>query len=99
MFRIIPALAVTLVLTACNSAPGPLEGSWQATGGIPLQATFRAGEMETMGIVEKVSYKVDGQIIMVTMEDGMAKGTSVKYVITSPDTMQAMGLTYRKVGQ
>jgi hypothetical protein len=97
MIRTLFTLAFGLLLAGCNSSPGPLEGTWRATGGMPLTTTFRAGQMETMGVIEKVSYKVDDQSVIVTMNDGFAKGSSIRYVVVRPDTIQAMGLTYRKV--
>jgi hypothetical protein len=81
-----------------KKSPGKLEGTWKASGIMPIQSTFRAGEMETMGIIEKVGYKAEGDSVIVTMKDGMMKGASVRYTLVDGATMQAMGATYRKVG-
>lgn len=87
------------LLAGCgDSSPGKLEGTWQAAGVTPFKSTFRAGEMETMGVIEKVGYKADGNSVVVTMKDGMMKGTAVRYTLVDGTTMQAMGATYRKVG-
>lgn len=91
-------LSVVALLTACgDSAPGPLGGTWQATAPLPMNATFRDGEMESMGMIEKVGYKVDGRSVIVTMKGGMMKGTAVRYELRDPRTAVAMGVTYRKV--
>lgn len=97
MIRKFLTLLLALLLAGCDSSPGPLEGTWQTAGGVPLTTTFRAGQMETMGIIEKVSYKVDGQSIIVTMDNGLAKGSSIRYTLVRPDTIQAMGMTYQKI--
>lgn len=65
---------------------------------MPFKATFRAGEMETMGVIEKVGYASDGNSVIVTLKDGMMKGTSIRYSLVNGTTMQSMGSTYRKVG-
>jgi hypothetical protein len=89
---------LSLGLAACgNSSPGPLEGTWVPDGMPKLTTTFRAGEMESLGVIEKVDYKVDGKSVLVTPRDGMLKGTSFRYVLSTPDTAQAMGITYRRV--
>ena len=94
------ALASLLVATlaACgSSSPGPLAGTWKMTGAPGLTTTFRSGEMESMGMIEKVGYKVDGQSVIVTPMEGMLKGTGIRYVLRDATTATTMGLTYRKV--
>ena len=99
MFRILAITAMTVALAACgNSSPGALAGTWQAAGAMPLKTTFRDGETETLGMIEKVEYKVDGQSVIVTYTDGLMKGTAVRFVLVNPTTAQALNLTYRKVG-
>ena len=99
MIRTIAAAVFTLALAACGaSAPGPLAGTWQADGAMPLKTTFRAGETETMGIIEHVSYDVQGQSVIVTYKDGLMKGNAVRFVLVNPSTAQAMNMTYRRVG-
>lgn len=100
MIRAIAASVLTYALLACgNSSPGPLAGTWQASGIVPMRTTFRSGEMETMGVIEKVGYKVDNQSVIVTIKDGPMKGMAVRYVMVNPTTLQALGMTYRKVGK
>jgi hypothetical protein len=91
-------VVLALALTACgDSAPGPLAGTWQVSGFMPIKTTFRSGEQETMGVIESVGYKVDRQSVIVTHKDGLMKGTAVRYTMVNPTTVQAMSLTYRKV--
>ena len=99
MNRIITAIFLALALAGCgDSSPGPLAGTWQAGGVMPLKVTFRTGETETMGIIEHVAYDVQGQSVIVTYKDGLMKGTAVRFVLVDSTTAQAMNLTYRKVG-
>lgn len=99
MIRIIITACIAFVLTACgNSSPGPLAGTWQVTGMPSMQTTFRSDETETMGMIEKVSYRVDRQSVIVTYKDGLMKGTAVRFTLVNPTTAQAIGMTYRKVG-
>ena len=99
MTRAFAAALLSLALVACgDSSPGPLAGTWQADGVMPLKTTFRDGETETMGIIEHVSYDVQGQSVIVTYKEGLMKGTAVRFVLVSPTTAQAMSMTYRRVG-
>lgn len=67
-------------------------------GLIPMTVTFRYGEEETMGIIEKVSFRVDGNDVLVTYEDGMAKGTTMRYTILGPNVVRTELGTLRRVG-
>ncbi|MGZ8338608.1 MAG: hypothetical protein ACXWU9_03430 [Telluria sp.] len=97
--KMLCAAAFAAMLAGCgDSSPGKLAGTWQAGGIMPFKSTFRAGEMETMGIIEKVGYKAEGNSVIVTMKDGMMKGSAVRYTIVDGRTVQSMGTTYRKVG-
>ena len=51
-----------------------------------MKISFRNGETEAMGMIEKVSYKTDGKDVLVTYLDGIAKGTTMRYTITGPNT-------------
>jgi len=62
-----------------------------------MTTTFRRGEMEGMGMIEKVDYKVEGQSVIVTPKEGIMKGTGFRYVLRDATTATAMGMTYRKV--
>lgn len=99
MYRNLATAALAFTLAACgDSSPGPLQGTWQAAGLFPVTATFRSGEMESMGLIDKVGYKVDGNSVIVTAKDGALKGTSVRYVFVGANTVQSMGITFKKVG-
>lgn len=63
-----------------------------------MTTTFRSRETESMGIIEKVGYKADGQSVIVTYKDGLMKNTAVRFVLVNPATAQAMNMAYRKVG-
>ena len=79
--------ALVLLLVACTgSDPGPLKGTWKMTGAVPMTITFRSGETEAMGMIEKVSYKTAGNDVLVTYKDGLMKGTTIRYTITGSDT-------------
>lgn len=87
MLKQIFTMALLLVvLASCSNSPGPLEGTWQMSGLIPMTVTFRSGETEALGIIEKVSYEVVGSDVLVTYEDGMMKGTTMRYTITGPNS-------------
>jgi hypothetical protein len=92
------AIFATLLSACGDSSPGPLAGTWQVAGVMPMRASFRDGETEALGIIEKVDYKVEGRSVIVTYKDGLMKGSSVRFVLVNPTTMQAMGMTYRKIG-
>jgi len=46
---------------------------------------FRKGESGTVGIIEKVSYKVDGNQVFVTSESGATKGAPLDTIFIPPD--------------
>jgi len=99
LIRTLVIAVMALLLAACgSSSPGPLAGTWQVTGIVAMKTTFRAGETETMGVIEHVDYKVEGQSVIVTYKDGIMKGTAVRFVLVNPTTVQALNMTYRKVG-
>jgi hypothetical protein len=77
---------LVIILTSCGKSPGPLEGSWKMSGLMAMTITFRSGETEALGIIEKVSYKVEENDVLVTYEDGMMKGTTMRYTITGPNS-------------
>lgn len=82
----IAALGLSLALTGCNSSPGPLEGTWKSQGILAITIAFRPGETETMGVIEKVDYKTDGNVVNVTWKDGMMKGSTMAFTIVDRDT-------------
>ena len=96
MKNIIYLLVIMILLAtlpACsNNDPGPLAGTWQIKNPVmPMVFQFRSGESESMGIIEKVSYKVDGNSVIVTCKDGIGKGTSMRYQLVDKDTLRAGG--------
>ncbi|WP_232411480.1 MULTISPECIES: hypothetical protein [unclassified Methylophilus] len=86
-----------LILSACTgSDPGPLAGTWRMGGLVPMTIQFRSGETETLGVIEKVSYKVKGNDVLVTYTEGLAKGMTMRYTITGQNTAQTeMGTLQR----
>ncbi len=64
---------------------------------MPHTLTFRPGEMESMGMVDKVTYKVDGKSVLVTATDGLMKGTAARYQLLDPQTIRFMDTTYKKL--
>lgn len=78
-----------LTLSACSgNDPGPLAGTWRMGGLVPMTVQFRSGETETLGVIEKVSYEVKGNDVLVTYTDGIAKGMTMRYTITGQNTAQ-----------
>jgi DNA polymerase V len=51
---------LALLLAGCGQDPGPLSGTWQMSGPLPMTIQFRSGETESFGMIEKVSYEVEG---------------------------------------
>lgn len=97
MVRFLVLAVLTIALAACgNSSPGELAGTW-VTSPISMKATFRDGETETMGVIERVTYKRDGSSVIVNYQDGLMKGSSVRFEMVNPTTAKAMGMTYMKV--
>lgn len=81
-------LLLLFTLTACsNNDPGPLSGTWKMDGLVPMTVQFRKGESETMGIIEKVSYEIKGNQVIVTSESGPMKGVSARYIVTSKNVV------------
>lgn len=78
-----------LVLSACSgNDPGPLAGTWRMGGLVPMTVQFRSGETEALGVIEKVSYEIKGNDVLVTYSDGIAKGMAMRYTITGQGTAQ-----------
>ncbi len=84
--NIFALLLLLLILTGCsNNDPGPLAGTWKMDGLMPITVHFRKGESEAMGMIEKVSYEVKGNQVIVTSENGPMEGISARYTIASPN--------------
>ncbi|MDF1690664.1 MAG: hypothetical protein P1U35_13765 [Cycloclasticus sp.] len=94
-------LSLTLLfiafLSGCSS-PGYLEGTWQASNTtIPLIITFRQGETESMGIIEKVDYEQSGDSILVHYKSGMMKGTSFRFLVVDRNTIKSQLGTFKRI--
>jgi hypothetical protein len=87
------AVAVALMisaLAACGgSDPGLLKGTWRVKGVMPMTLQFRAGESEALGVIEKVSYKTQGNDVIVTYESGIAKGSAMRITMTGPNSARS----------
>lgn len=84
-------------LSACGNDPGPLAGTWKMNGIVPMTIQFRSGETEAMGMIEKVSYEVKGDDVIVTYKDGFAKGTAFRYTVTGSNTLRTDLGTLQKI--
>ena len=73
-------LSLFLTVSACSrSDPGPLAGTWRLEGVVPVTVRFGPGETETMGLIERVSYGIDGNQVIVRYTSGPMKGTAARY--------------------
>jgi hypothetical protein len=88
---------IGLLLAGCGGSPGALEGTWKASGALPMTITFRPGETEAMGIIEHVDYKTEGNTVQVTYKDGLMKGSSMKFVLLDRNTATNPMYTLRRV--
>jgi hypothetical protein len=92
------ALLASLLLVGCSrNDPGPLPGTWKMDGLIPMTIPFCSGEVEAMGMIEKVSYEVNGSDVIVTYKDGISKGMGIRYTMTGPDTARTELGTLRRI--
>lgn len=91
-------IGLALMLGSCSrNSPGTLEGKWQVTGVVLLTVEFRDGESESFGVIEKVTYEVRGNDVIVHSESGMGKGMAVRYTMTGPDSATAEFGTLRRI--
>jgi hypothetical protein len=90
-------VATSMLLAGCSRSPGALEGTWKASGPIPMTITFRPGETETLGVIEQVDYKVDGNTVLLTYKDGLMKGSSMRFVLVGHDTATNPMYTLRRM--
>lgn len=85
----ISSILVGILLTACTqSDPGPLQGTWQVSGMMPMKITFRSGETESLGVIEKVEYEIKDSDVVVHYLDGLAKGMAIRYHVVDSSTLQ-----------
>jgi hypothetical protein len=81
------ASLLALCIFSCSKTdPGPLAGSWKLSGAVPMTIHFRNGESEALGMIEKVSYNIKGNQVIVTSRSGPMEGVSARYTITGPNT-------------
>lgn len=92
-----PIIAIGMLLAGCSGSPGPLEGTWNASGPMPMTITFRPDEAEAMGVIEHVNYKAEDNSVVVTYKDGLMKGSSMKYVLVDRNTATNPMLTLHRV--
>jgi hypothetical protein len=95
--RTLLAAMVALVLWGCGDRdPGPLAGTWRLKGSIPMTIHFRTGESEALGVIDKVSYQVKGNDVVVTYETGISKGSAMRFTMTGPNSARSeMGVLVR----
>jgi len=99
MFRALTITLTALALAACSTEnPGALKGTWMVTEPFPVTVTFRAGEIETMGTTKKISYKHEGNTVLVTYKEGANKGSTFRYALIDANTMRSDSGTFHRVG-
>jgi len=91
------SIAAFILMACAGDSPGPLEGTWATTEPIPVTVSFRSGEAEAMGRIKKVSYKMDGNEVLVTYKDGTVNGTSYLYTVVDANTIRSESGTFRRV--
>lgn len=99
MFRgAVVSIILAVALAACSSeSPGAIEGTWTVTEPFPVTVTFRSGEMEAMGATKKVTYKTEGNMVLVTYKEGAAKGSTFKYTVIDANTIRSDSGTFHRV--
>jgi len=90
---------IFMSITACsnNNGPGVLEGSWKGEGLMAFDTTFRPGEVEIMGIIQKVSYHKEDEDILVTYESGESKGSTIRFKIIDKNTIESPFSKYKRI--
>ena len=92
------ALLASSLISACGgSGPGDLEGTWQMHDPVPMTVVYRDGEEEAMGIISKVTYKRDGNDVLVTYTSGMAEGNTVRLTKVDQNTFTSELGTLKRV--
>ena len=90
-------LSIVLLSSCSRDDPGPLNGTWRMAGIVPVTVHFRRGETETMGVIEKVSYEVNGDLVTVWYKSGLMKGSAVRYVLSGTDTARSDIVLLRRI--
>ena len=58
---------------------------------------IRPGETEAMGFIEKVSYEIAGNQVLVKYESGPMRGTAVRYTVTEPNEVRSQVGVLRRI--
>ena len=88
---------MALGLAACSSkSPGPIEGTWKMTDPFPVTVSFRYGEVEALGAVNRASYKRHWNGVSVTYEEGANKGATFRYTVVDADTIRSDSGTFHR---
>lgn len=87
-FQFAISILLATLIASCTSKddPGRLEGTWKLTGIMPMTVIYRDGEEESMGMISPVSYEHEGNDVLVTYKDGMAKGTTIRITFTGANS-------------
>ncbi len=99
MIRIFSLGIVALSLAACSGSaenPGAIEGTWKAREPFPVTVTFRPGEMEAMGSTKKVTYQMEGDVVLVTYKEGAQTGRTFRYTVLDDDTLRSDSGTFHR---
>ena len=64
-----------------------------------MTITFRSGETESLGIIEKVSYETEGNDVLVTYEEGLSKGMTMRFTITGPNLARTEPGVLQRIGK
>ncbi len=85
--RIILFLTASLFLSSClEEGPGHLKGSWQMNG-LPIVVIYRDDEEESMGVISKVSYKHEGNDVLLTYLSGPGEGTTIRITMIDKNNL------------
>lgn len=96
LFICLMLLSFTL-LSACSEGPGELEGTWRLHGSVPMTVVYRGNEEEAMGIISQVSYKHEGNHVLVTYESDIAKGNAIRFTRVDKNTYRSELSTLKRV--
>jgi hypothetical protein len=55
-------------------------------GLVPMTVVYRSDEEEAMGIISKVSYRHEGNDVLVTYTSGMAEGNTIRFTRVDENT-------------
>lgn len=95
--RPLPFILASLLVACASDRPGALEGTWVVTEPFPVTVSFRRGEVEARGVTKRVSYKTEGDSVLVTYMEGPTKGATFRYTVVDPDTIRSDSGTFRRV--